>query len=214
MVCRAGFGRFASLGFRNGPNARGHARRGIASRIGLPRARSGVSVRASPGIRLKLKSVPPSTDRGGMEKASRRRCTSCRKWYRPHPSASRTEQTCSRACQRTRLGKLSKRRRKRALLEHREQELARQQVCRERRHQTRKAIATADPPLRSAASRSTLSLQAIATMEVILENWDKKTGRSRSRLLVDLRAVVWEIGKNVGHVGTKEGSSHAPAPKA
>jgi len=212
MVCRAGFGRFASLGFRNGPNARGHARRHRLSHRSPSRTKRRLCPSVSAAIRLK--SDTPSTDRGGMEKASRRRCTSCRKWYRPHPSASRTEQTCSRACQRTRLGKLSKRRRKRALLEHREQELARQQVCRERRHQTRKAIATADPPLRSAASRSTLSLQAIATMEVILENWDKKTGRSRSRLLVDLRAVVWEIGKNVGHVGTKEGSSHAPAPKA
>jgi hypothetical protein len=55
-------------------------------------------------------------------------------------------------------------------------------------------------------------LQAIAAMELILENWDKKIGRSRSRLMLDLRVVVGEIGNEVGQVGTEKGSSHAPAP--
>jgi hypothetical protein len=49
-------------------------------------------------------------------------------------------------------------------------------------------------------------------MELILENWDKKIGRSRSRLMLDLRVVVGEIGNKVGQVGTEKGSSHAPAP--
>ena len=48
--------------------------------------------------------------------------------------------------------------------------------------------------------------------ELILSNWDKKIGRSRSRLVWDLRIVLEEIRKNVGQSGTEDRTRHAPAP--
>jgi len=110
-----------------------------------------------------------------------------------------------------RLRKLSKRRRRRELLKQREQERLRQQVCRDRRRELG-VVTTSGPPLGGTASRSTLSPEAIVSMEVILENWDKSIGRSRAGLRSDIRIVLREIIKNVGQVGTEKSSRHAPTP--
>jgi len=138
-------------------------------------------------------------------KNPRRRCHSCRKWFRPKPSSETHQKTCSAECRRKRLRVLAKRRRERALESHRKGDRQRQKKCRERR---RAAGLTVTPSV----SRSGLSSQPLALDGVIGQTLDKLFALSRSTLLAELRRAFGEIGHSLGQGGPERDPSHAPAP--
>ena len=141
----------------------------------------------------------------------RRWCPSCRKQFRPHPSASHNQKTCSAACRLKRKRALARRRREQALAKHRLQERQRRQKLRRRRRQS---SLSAEKRTRSvSASRATLPAEVSALQELILETWDKQVGRSRASLLVELRAKLQEIGTKLLQADSNMSSGHAPAPK-
>ena len=138
-------------------------------------------------------------------KTPRRRCHSCRKWFRPKPSSEAHQKTCSTECRRKRLRDLAKRRRERDLEAHRKRDRQRQRKCRDRR---RAAGLTVTPSV----SRSGLSPQPLAIDGVIGQTLDKHFALSRSTLLAELRRALGEIGHLLGQGGPENDSSHAPPP--
>jgi hypothetical protein len=63
-----------------------------------------------------------------------KRCTECRGWYHPAPSAAKTQRVCGQAaCQRARKRKQGRRRRSARLQDHRADERDRQRECRKRK---------------------------------------------------------------------------------
>jgi hypothetical protein len=151
---------------------------------------------------------------GKKKKTARRRCASCRKWFRPQRSADQTQRTCSAECRQKRLRSLARRRRERDLAKHREQERRRQQACRERRRGKRPRSPDVDQEAASvtSASRSPLSAQIIAVERVFLATWDKRMWASRAGLVADLRTALRKIEPIVGQAGTAEAAGHAPSP--
>jgi hypothetical protein len=89
---------------------------------------------------------------------------------------------------------LARARRKGDLAAYRQDERQRQRACRRRRQS-----ASSNPcqPIAAAVSRTTLSPQTTDLHEVILENWDKESRRSRACLSRQLRIVLRENGLNL-----------------
>lgn len=151
---------------------------------------------------------------GKKAKTARRRCASCRKWFRPHRSADQTQRTCSAQCRRKRLRSLARRRRESDLAKHRAQERHRQKSCRERRRGQHLRLPEVDQEAASVTpgSRSTLSVQVIALERVLLATWDRRMRVSRAGLITDLRAAMRGTEPIVGQAGTTEALGHAPPP--
>jgi len=69
-----------------------------------------------------------------MPRAGIKRCTECRRWFAPMPSARGHQRVCGEErCREARRRKLARQRRAEALREHRADERERQQRCRARR---------------------------------------------------------------------------------
>jgi hypothetical protein len=115
------------------------------------------------------------------KKAPRRRCSSCRKWFRPAPSASATQRTCSEACRRVRQRRLARQRRERELHEYRVDERERQRASRERRR-----ARTAS----TSASRASLPEEFLLLKEEVLSLWDEQARRSRATLARRLHRLL------------------------
>lgn len=68
-----------------------------------------------------------------MARAESKRCTECRRWFRPAATAARSQRVCSAQCRCSRRRKLARRRRRRAPYRFRPEERLRQQDSRKRR---------------------------------------------------------------------------------
>lgn len=140
------------------------------------------------------------------KKVPRRRCTLCRKWYRPHPSAAQTQKSCSSLeCRRKRRRRLAKRRRSLDLHEYREDERERQRTCRQKRQE-----ASGTNPPTAELSRAGLSLQLAELKEVILKIWDKNSKQSRASLHQELLLFLRDKCEKPGQSGTKTPPCHTP----
>ena len=72
----------------------------------------------------------------GMSRAAIKRCTECRRWFEPAPSARDHQRVCGEErCRDARRRKLARQRRAEALREHRADERDRQRRCRAKRAQ-------------------------------------------------------------------------------
>ena len=125
------------------------------------------------------------------EKTSLRRCSTCRRWYRSHPSAQGRQKTCSAECRRQRLRRLAKQRREHDLESYRERERLRQQKCRQLR--TERSLVASKEPSASTVSRSGLSWQTAVLQGEILRIVDRHLERSRATLRAEVVSVLGEI---------------------
>jgi hypothetical protein len=131
--------------------------------------------------------------RRGMDikpKAPRRRCCECRRWFRPAPSASKTQKTCSKECRLARRAKQERARRGADLAHSRRLERERQ-----RRHRE-VAQRRAGAPM----SRAGLSAQASDAIEEIVAKLGQAERLSRDGLRRQLRRfalgeAAWAGGK-------------------
>lgn len=115
------------------------------------------------------------------KKRARRRCCECRSWYRPAPSATKTQKTCSKACRLRRRAKQEKARREADLEATRRLERERQ-----RRHRERKAEAVECAQM----SRAGLSAKAREALEEILVKLGHEQRMSRDGLGRRLRRLA------------------------
>lgn len=132
----------------------------------------------------------------------RRRCTMCRKWYRPDPRTFHHQKTCGSKCRGRRRRWLARKRREQDLDLYREDERHRQRVCRARRREAdgQGGGFTAVDPSRS---RAGIILEVIELEEEILEIWDKSVGLSRSWLKRQLVQTLKDTAKSWDKVGQK-----------
>ena len=143
------------------------------------------------------------------KKTPRRTCATCRKWFRPHPSAQATQKTCLPTCRRKRLRTLAQGRRERGLHGHREKERRRQEACRKRRGE--QAGPGLGAVVQAPMSRSTLSAQVADLEREIVEKLDHEARLSRSRLVGKLRLWLGKIDQIVDQTGSEKHPCHAPA---
>ena len=146
------------------------------------------------------------------KKTPRRTCATCRKWFRPHPSAQATQKTCSPVCRHKRLRTQAQGRRERDLAGHREEERRRQEACRKRRGEQ-------DGPglgvvVSAPMSRSTLSAQVADLEREIVGKLDHEARLSRSRLVSKVRVWLGKIDQIVDQAGSGKPPRHAPATQA
>lgn len=135
----------------------------------------------------------PSRDTRGMscrQSSPRKRCTSCRRWFRPSPKAADRQHTCSQACREERRRKLAKRRRTRELDDCRTDERERQRECRAR------------PGASRALSRATLSQREAILRDEIVENWDKMLRVSRATFHRRVGLLLGREGAKLGQPET------------
>ena len=128
------------------------------------------------------------------EPLPRRRCTSCRKWFDPSPSAVRTQRTCSPECRVKRRGMLARQRRERDIHEFRVAERARQKACRERRRAAGQTVT------RREVSRATLPADVAGIREQVLALVDHEARRSRATLARQLRGILGATAAMLGQV--------------
>ena len=136
----------------------------------------------------------------------RRRCISCRKWYRPHPSAVTIQKCCSAECRRSRRRYLAKRCRLEDLESYRAREKARKRSSRQRRRAVKTESAVVLPVVSGRMSRASLSAEATELQGNILRNWDKTMELSRAGLQAYLLGIFGRIDTFLGQVGQKERS--------
>ncbi len=145
---------------------------------------------------------------GGMgtkKQCLRKRCRSCRRWFRPHLSAVLSQRTCSLWCRIQRTRRLARLRREREIYQYRVEERQRQRECRARRREAAR-METASAQM----SRTTLSVQVTDLKELILKSWDRELCRSRARLSRQLKLLLRGNRQNLGQGGTKEPPCHVP----
>ena len=136
----------------------------------------------------------------------RHRCTECRGWFRPAPSAATTQQVCNAACRASRDRKLALVRRDRDLHAFRDDERQRQRECRARR----KAAAATASPTATAASPGVTGPPVTARHAPpsahdplrfsgnLLDSWDREMARSRATLERILTAATAISGPSSG----------------
>jgi hypothetical protein len=142
-------------------------------------------------------------------KSRRKRCSICRKWYYPHPSALDTQKTCSSACRKKRKNLLAHKRRDQAIYHYRPEERLRQRECRKRKRES-DAIDRKSERVGTDASRATLSGQPVDLAELILKKWDKEQHVSRARLRRNLIEIIKNTSHKMGQGETKRHACHAP----
>src|SRR5436190_1272203 len=106
-----------------------------------------------------------------------RRCSECRKTFRPAPSARKTQRVCEAGCRSKRDRRLAQARRRRELAEARAEERARQQACRERRSKAG-CHAAASAPKRS------------LTQQEVEQFVDRALELSRATLVREVRGIL------------------------
>jgi len=136
---------------------------------------------------------------GGMKtnaRCRRKRCTECRRWFRPSRTTGQSQKTCSPSCRQSRRRKLSRRRRKRDIDGYREDECRRQTDCRERR---RSQGGRAEK--RAAASRATLSQQKASLSGEIRKSWDTAVEASRATFELEVRKLIEKSSEKWDRLG-------------
>jgi hypothetical protein len=130
------------------------------------------------------------------ETTPRRRCTACRRWYRPAASAVQHQKTCSAGCRCRRRRSLARKRRDADIHEYRVEERERQRACR-----AAKGSRAAPPP---EPSRAGLPPQVTELEEVLRGKWDRLARLSRAGLRREIRQVLGRpvrvSGPEVGQV--------------
>lgn len=118
-------------------------------------------------------------------------CAVCRGWFPPHPSATKTQKTCSIACRRRRRNHQARQRRGRDLGAYRAAEKARQQQSR----------ATRAAPATVRMSRAGLGPEMGAVLGEYLEKLDQVFRQSRAtferaliRMIADSRISLAACG--------------------
>ena len=146
-----------------------------------------------------------------MRKAKLRRCTECRRWYRPHRSACGHQKTCSSECRRLRRNRLARWRRRANLHECRTEERERQRLSRAERQGDPERTFAPFEPAGPELSRAGLELQAVRIAEQIVENLDSLARLSRA----SLKRQVAKIARKTGPIGGQKirglGRGHQPA---
>jgi len=133
--------------------------------------------------------------------AGRRRCTTCREWFRPDVRAGERQRVCSPECRRERRRRQAKRRRSEDLEGYRAAERVRQQEHRGEGGGA-KPSAVADGGRRwGAASRAGREAQGSETLEKILVAWDRASRLSRARLQQALGQILGDRDGFVGQAG-------------
>lgn len=169
-----------------------------------------------PGLRIwgeVLQILPTMTNR--------QRCTECRRWYHPAPSAKGSQLVCGESCRRVRRNRLARRRRAERLDESRLDERLRQRECRVRK---RGSGAISEPRAgpgeqahevtqchAPASSRNSSELQ-----KELMLFWDTQARRSRATLDRELERMAREtrdfVGRSLADFETRLASvtSHPP----
>ena len=125
----------------------------------------------------------------------RKRCTECRGWYGPTPSAVETQRVCGEvACKRARKRKQARARRLARLQDHRADERSRQKECRERR--------------RAKGCHAPASVGKAALVAAgMLETWDEMVGGLAALSRASLQRRIPRLARLwATKVETKEGS--------
>jgi len=157
---------------------------------------------------------------------ARRRCTECRRWYRPSAQTAHNQKTCGRgSCRRVRRARLERHRRSQSLPESRLAERERQRESRRRRRTAGPSPPVERPPDGASAqwergpsegmSLSGLELEVAEMMEETLKNWDTVFQHLDAVSLAGLRFQLVEIleksGHFVGQAGPETLGCHWPA---
>jgi hypothetical protein len=142
-------------------------------------------------------------------KSRRKRCSICRKWYTPHPSALNTQKTCCPECRKKRKNRLALKRRDQDIYQYRVAERIRQREYRQRKRES-KAIDRQSETTDEHVSHAKLPGQPVDFAELILKNWDKEQQLSRARLHRYLIELIKDTPHNVGQGETKSRPCHAP----
>jgi hypothetical protein len=132
-----------------------------------------------------------------------KRCTVCRKWYRPSAKAITIQRTCCEKCRLRRRRRLARIRRERSLQEYRVEERERQRISRQRRKKKEAGSA--------AMSRTGLLPQVTGISDVVRESVDKVLNRSRATLIRQLTASIADNAANRGQAVPAGSVCHAPA---
>jgi hypothetical protein len=143
-------------------------------------------------------------------KSRRKRCSICRKWYYPHPSALDTQKTCSSACRKKRKNLLAHKRRDQDIYQYRTEERLRQRECRKRKRKS-DAIDRKSERVGTDVSRATLSGQPVDLAELVLKKWDKEQQVSRAGLRRNLIEIIKDMSQKVGRGETKSHACHTPS---
>lgn len=153
------------------------------------------------------------------QKISRRRCTECRRWFRPSAQTAHNQKTCGRpGCRRRRRARLARRRRALSLQDSRVSERERQRESRRRRSEQRGAASQQGPPGDAALepsgvggaeamSLTGLGLETSEMLAEILKNWDTLVRRLDAQSLTGLQRHLADIlgksGQKLGQKGQK-----------
>jgi hypothetical protein len=131
---------------------------------------------------------------------ARKRCTECRRWFRPATSAVETQRACSAGCRKHRRRRLARSRRRRDVQDYRVEERERQRECRQRRREA------AGPSAAAACHAPPSARKAVDVLEKLLESWDTAMALSRATLSRKLPAVLRGL---VPAAGTAEAGAGA-----
>lgn len=156
----------------------------------------------------------PHSGMGTGKTCARRRCWSCRKWYRPHRLAEGNQRSCSAACHAARCRRSAHLRREKDLQDFRVDERGRQRECRERRRQAEARLGVSEAVAEAVSeemSRAGFRSEAADMQRVVLEMWDRRARVSRAGLRRDLQALLGRNRGNLGQGGTRDPLCHAQA---
>jgi hypothetical protein len=143
-------------------------------------------------------------------KTTQLRCTICRRWYLPSPTAITFQKTCSTECRLRRRRRLARARRERNLQDYRVDERERQRISRRRR---KKKAGDIPPETTDSGdmSRAGLIPQIADLQRVVRESVDKALDRSRPTLIRQLTALLGDTKANRGQVILSDSYGHEPA---
>lgn len=146
---------------------------------------------------------------------SRQRCTECRGWYHPAPSAKGSQVVCSEACRRARRRKQAQRRRAEQLEESRSSERARQRACRAREQCVPAGSGARAGPGGQAHDVTTChappsTLKSSELREQLALFWDTQAQRSRATLDRELQRIAREtrdfVARSLAEIETGQAS--------
>ncbi len=146
-----------------------------------------------------------------MRKAKLRRCTECRRWYRPHRTACDHQKTCSAECRRLRRNRLARRRRRADLHECRDDERERQRLSRAQRQSDPARTFEPSIPSGPGLSRAGLELQTVRIAEQIVENLDSLARLSRASLERQVTRIARKTEPICGQKTRGSDRCHKPA---
>jgi hypothetical protein len=141
-------------------------------------------------------------------KQKRRRCSECRRWFKPEVSAQSTQKICAaEPCRRSRRNQHARRRRSQDVQNYRVDERERKRRSRARRSEPERVATTAatGPSVTRCHAPALVTTTSKITGQLLLE-WDKIAARSRATLEAKC-AEVFE--RFAALTGTNTGASPA-----